>query len=318
MQAVEIVVIGAGSLGSAIGGTLAASGHQVTLVTRNAAHVAAVRANGLRLDDGRSTRTVALGAATDVEGLEVADLLIVLVKSFDTVDAISAARPVVGDATTVLTLQNGVGCEEMIAAVVGPDRVIAGRTFVGGRMIEPGVVEYGIEGRATTIGELDGARTERIERIAAAFESAGMHTTVTDDVVAMMWEKLLVNVSTGAWCALTGLPYGELSVHPDIGPMAIATVAEAIAVAKALGVSISTTDPAEPWRRAWTGLPRTFKASMRQSIEKGSRTEVDVMHGAVSRGGRQTGVPTPINDALWAAVRGLERRLELERDGRAG
>ena len=201
----------------------------------------------------------------------------------------------------------------MIAAVVGRERVVAGRTFVGGRIVEPGVVEYGVEGRTTTIGELDGSITERIETIAAMFTAAGMYTDVTGDIVAMMWDKLLVNVSTGAWSALTGLPYGELSVHPDVEPMAIATVAEAMEVARALGVAITATDPAEPWRRAWSGLPHGFKASMLQSVEKGSRTEVDVMHGAVCRGGRAAGVATPINDTLWAAVRGLERRLASSR-----
>src|SRR5690606_29443659 len=234
-------------------------------------------------------------------------------KSFDTTDAVTSALPVVGDGTIVLTLQNGVGCEEMIADVVGAERVIAGRTFVGGRIVEPGVVEYGTDGRTTTIGELDGSITDRIERVAATFEAAGLRTIVTDDVVAMMWDKLLVNVSTGAWSALTRLPYGELSVHPDVEPMAIATVAEAIAVARALGIAITTTDPAEPWRRAWEGLPYGVKASMLQSVEKGSRTEVDVMHGAVCRAGREAGVPTPINATLWAAVRGLERHLARDR-----
>lgn len=313
MPFVHVVVVGAGSLGSAIGGTLAGGGHQVTLVSRNAAHVAAIRERGLRLDDGVSTVTVSVDAATGCHEVAVADLVIVLVKSFDTTDAVAAARPVVGPETIVLTLQNGVGCEEMIADVVGRERVIAGRTFVGGRIVEPGLVEYGIDGRTTTIGELDGSITERVERVAAAFEAVGMRTVVTDDVVAMMWDKLLVNVSTGAWSALTGLPYGELSVHPDVEPMAIATVAEAMEVARALGIAITTTDPAEPWRRAWSGLPHGFKASMLQSVEKGSRTEVDVMHGAVCRGGREAGVPTPVNDTLWAAVRGLERRLALER-----
>lgn len=313
VRTVQVVVVGAGSLGSAIGGTLARAGHPVTLVTRNVDHVAAIRDHGLRLHDGDTERTVAIEASTAYDDVPVADLVIVLVKSFDTVDAISAARRVVGDETIVLTLQNGVGCEDMIAEVVGRERVIAGRTFVGGRILEPGLVEFGVAGRTTTIGELDGSRTERIGRVAEMFAAAGMHTVVTDDVVAMMWDKLLVNVSTGAWSALTGLPYGELSVHPEVEPMAIATVAEAMEVARALGIAITTTDPADPWRRAWSGLPHGFKASMLQSVEKGSRTEVDVMHGAVSRGGRRAGVPTPINDTLWAAVRGLERRLELER-----
>ena len=313
MATVHVVVAGAGSLGSAIGGTLAGAGHDVTLVTRNADHVAAIGAGGLRLDDGRSVRTVAVRAATNYDAVPAADLVVVLVKSFDTTAATTAARPVVGRDTVVLTLQNGVGCEEMIAAVVGAGRVVAGRTFVGGRIVEPGLVEYGIAGRTTTIGELDGSVTERIGRLAASFTAAGLHTTVAEDVVAMMWDKLLVNVATGAWSALTGLPYGELSVHPDVEPMAIATVAEAMTVARALGIAITTHDPAEPWRRAWTGLPHGFKASMLQSIEKGSRTEVDVLHGAVCRAGRVAGVRTPINDALWAAVRGLERRLELAR-----
>jgi 2-dehydropantoate 2-reductase len=308
---VRIVVIGAGSLGSAIGGTLAADGADVVLVTRNAEHAAAIGARGLRLHDGVRERTVAVRATTDYAGVAPADLAIVLVKSFDTAGAIDAARPVIGADTVVLTLQNGVGCEEIIADAVGRERVVAGRTFVGGRIVEPGLVEYGVVGRRTTIGELDGAATPRIERIADRFRSAGLEVDVTTDIVATMWEKLLVNVATGAWSALTGLPYGELSVDPDVEPMAIATVAEAMAVARGLGVAITTDDPAVPWRRAWEGLPYGFKASMLQSVERGSRTEVDVIHGAVCRGGREAGVPTPINDTLWAAVRGLERRLSL-------
>jgi 2-dehydropantoate 2-reductase len=151
--------------------------------------------------------------------------------------------------------------------------------------------------------------------IASAFGRAGMETDISDDIRVLMWEKLFVNVATGAWSALTGLPYGELSVHPDVEPMAIATVAEAIEVALAQGIAVTTTDPAVPWRRAWEGLPYGFKASMLQSIEKGSRTEVDVMHGAVCRAGREIGVPTPINDTLWAAVRGLERRISHDDRG---
>jgi 2-dehydropantoate 2-reductase len=307
---VKVCVVGAGSLGSAIGGTLAAAGNDVLLVTRNAEHVDAIRGEGLRLDDGVSVRTIAVGAATDYSDGGTFDLMVVLVKSFDTRAAIQAAMPVIGRETVVLTLQNGVGCEEIIADVVGIDRVVAGRTFVGGRIVSPGVVEYGVVGRATTIGELDGRVTDRIDRIASAFRNAGLEVEVSTDIVAMMWEKLFVNVATGAWSALTGLPYGELSVHPDVERMAVATVAEAMAVASALGIRVTTTDPEIPWRRAWEGLPQGFKASMLQSIEKGSRTEVDVMHGAVVRGGRASGVGTPINETLWAAVRGLERRLE--------
>jgi len=306
-----VCVIGAGSLGSAIGGTLALAGHDVVLVTRNIEHVDAIAQHGLRLHDGRTERVAGVGAAANYAGLEPVELAIVLVKSFDTRGAVEVARPVIGHGTTVLSLQNGVGCEEIISEIVGIERVIAGRTFVGGRLVEPGLVEYGVEGRQTTIGELDGSSSDRIEAFAELFRAAGMATDVSNDIVAMMWEKLFVNVATGAWSALTGLPYGELSVHPEVERAAIATVAEAMEVARALGVATTTTDPEIPWRRAWEGLPYGFKASMLQSIEKGSRTEVDVMHGAVCRGGREAGIATPINDTLFAAVKGVERRLSL-------
>jgi 2-dehydropantoate 2-reductase len=307
----QICVLGAGSLGSVIGGVLAGSGHAVTLVSRNGAHVQAVRERGLVLTNDQGRLTAAPDASISPVELPIQDLLIVLVKSFDTLAAVESARPVIADDTVVLTLQNGVGCEEIIAGVVGADRVIAGRTFIGGRLLEPGIVEYGITGRRTVLGELDGAITERLQRIGAAFDGAGLAVDLTTDIVAMMWEKLFVNVSTGAWSALTGLPYGELSIHPEVEEMAVATVAEAMAVARALGIEITTTDPAVPWRRAWQGLPDGFKASMLQSIERGSRTEVDVIHGAVCAGGRRAGVATPINDTLLAAMHGLERRIEL-------
>ncbi len=308
----RVVIVGAGSLGSAIGGLLGLSGHGVVLVTRNTAHVRAIaNAGGVWLDDGAERILAPVAAATDYNVVGVVDLAVVLVKSFDTVGAVRAALPSLGVGTVVLSLQNGVGCEDLIGEVVGRERVVAGRTFIGGRLIEPGVVEFGVIGRQTTIGELDGRHTERIEELASVFDRAGMATSVSEDIGVTMWEKLFVNVATGAWSALTGLPYGELSVEPHIARSAIATVAEAMAVARALGVAIVSTDPQEPWRRAWDGLPYGFKASMLQSVEKGSRTEVDVIHGAVIRGGLEAGVPTPVNDTLYAAVKGLERRLAL-------
>jgi 2-dehydropantoate 2-reductase len=318
----RVYVVGAGSLGSAIGGTLAADGNDVVLVTRNAAHVAAIETHGLRLDDGERRRTVEVKAsvgplAGDMDPADDVDLVIMLVKSFDTATAIDATRVIVGPETVVLTLQNGVGCEDIIAAAVGRERVIAGRTFIGGRLIEPGVIEYGIVGRRTVIGELDGHVGDRVTSITEMFRSAGMEVDISTDIVAMMWEKLFVNVATGALSALTRLPYGELSIHREVERCAVAAVAEAMAVARAHGIDIVTTDPAVPWRRAWEGLPDGFKASMLQSIEKGSRTEVDVIHGAVCRAGRDADVPTPVNDTLLAAVLGLERHLALspDRDG---
>jgi len=124
-----------------------------------------------------------------------------------------------------------------------------------------------------------------------------------------MWEKLLVNVATGAISGITRLTYGDLYQLPEVEGCAIAAVAEAMAVAKAKGVALSTTDPKQPWVKAATGLPYEFKASMLQSLEKGSITEIDFVNGAIVRWGARLGVPTPVNQTLVACMKGIERGL---------
>jgi 2-dehydropantoate 2-reductase len=125
-----------------------------------------------------------------------------------------------------------------------------------------------------------------------------------------MWDKLLVNVATGALSGISGLPYGLLYAVPELKATAIAAVAEAMAVARASGVTLSFDDPEQPWAKAGAGLPFEFKASMLQSIEKGSITEIDFINGAVVRGGRKHGIATPVNETLVAAIKGIERRLK--------
>jgi 2-dehydropantoate 2-reductase len=124
-----------------------------------------------------------------------------------------------------------------------------------------------------------------------------------------MWDKLLVNVATGALSGITRLTYGELYQLPEIEACAIAAVAEAMAVAKAKGITLSVTEPKQPWVKAAAGLPDEFKASMLQSLEKGSITEIDFVNGAVVRWGAKLGVPTPVNLALVACMKGIEHGL---------
>jgi 2-dehydropantoate 2-reductase len=122
-----------------------------------------------------------------------------------------------------------------------------------------------------------------------------------------MWDKLLVNIATGALSGITRLPYGELYAVPELEVTAMAAVAEAIAVANASGIALETVHPRDAWVKAGSGLPPEFKASMLQSLEKGSVTEVDFINGAVVRAGAKAGVPTPVNATLVACVKGIER-----------
>ena len=305
----KIGVLGAGSLGSAMGAALAEAGSEVWLVSRNRAHVDAIRAHGLevRTDDGE--RTVRVDAAVDCAGLAPVDLLIVLVKSFDTRKAIEAAMPAVGEHTIVMSLQNGLGHEEVLGAVVGRERLVAGRTYVGGQLLAPGIVLAGTRGKRTSVGELDGRITDRVRAVAAEFERAGLATTASDNILGTIWDKLLVNAATGALAGITRLPYGRLYAVPEVEATAIAAVTEGMAVARAAGIAISYADPREPWLAAGKGLPFDFKASILQSLERGSVTEIDWINGAVVREGRRLGVPTPVNDTLVACIKGLEHGL---------
>jgi 2-dehydropantoate 2-reductase len=308
----KIVVLGAGSLGCAIGGMLALGGQEVTLINRNRMQVDAINANGLLLKSAQGTQRVTVHAAVDCTDLSPVDLVIVLVKSFDTEKAIANAKTLVGDETVVLSLQNGLGHEDILAASVGRSRVLAGKTYVGGQIIAPGEVVVGTVGKQTMIGELDAPSSTRATRIADAFNHAGLLTTVSANIMSTIWDKLLVNVATGALSGITRLPYGGLYSVPELEQCAIAAVTEAMAVAKAHGVPISFADAKEPWTKAGAGLPAQFKASILQSLEKGTKTEIDFINGAVVRWGAKVGVHTPVNKALVAAIKGIELALTYQ------
>lgn len=310
----KVCIVGAGALGSAIGACLAGAGTEVWLVNRSAAHVEAIRRDGLRVvgPQGEARLDGPLHATCDPAEVGVADLVIVLVKSFHTREAMTAALGVVGPRTAVLSLQNGLGHEDILADVVGRARVLAGKTYVGGVMLGPGHILSGVAGKHTVIGELDGAATPRVQRIADVFHGAGLRTEVSDNILGTMWDKLLINVATGALSGITGLVYGELYAIPTLRETALAAVAEAMAVARASGVRLGMAEPVEAWDRAAAGLPFAFKTSMLQSLEKGSVTEIDFINGAVVRAGARVGVPTPVNAALVACIQGIERRQQLQ------
>jgi 2-dehydropantoate 2-reductase len=307
----KICVLGCGALGSSIGGVLADAGLEVYLIDPWSDHVDAMNRKGLRLIEDGAERTVKVRAATNCRGIGPADLVLVLVKSYHTKDAIENAGPLIGDKTVVLSLQNGFGNEEILADAVGKDRVLGGRTFAGGVLIAPGQVIAGCKGRRTYVGELDGEITERALEIAGQFNQAGLETVVSSNILGIMWDKLLINVATGALSGITRLPYGGLYSVREIMECAAEAVSEAIAVAEAMGVTLAMTDPKEIWFKAADQLPSEFKASMLQDIEKGSRTEIDFINGSVVRLGAKHGIPTPVNRALVACIKGIEHHLKM-------
>lgn len=307
----KICMLGTGSLGSTIGGTLAQGGSEVYFVDQWKEHIDRIRENGLRMTDEKEEWTVRVDARTSAEDIGPVDLVIVLVKSFATREAVAQLKEtnVIGENTLVMSLQNGLGNEEAIAEIVGEKNVISGKTYVGGRLIEPGYVSAGVKGKDTYIGELTGEITERIQKVADEFNRAGLHCEVSGNIRGLVWDKLLINVAAGALCGITRLPYGPLYEEAYIRETAVAAIQEGIDVAKAAGVKLKSEDPEYPWYAASEGLPGTFKTSILQSLEMKRPTEIDYINGSVVEWGKKFGIPTPVNQTLVTCVKGIEKYL---------
>lgn len=304
----RICVLGAGALGSSVGGLLTEAGLDVHLVDTWKEHVAAMAEKGLRLKEQDGERVIKVRATDDVRALGSVDLLILLVKSYSTEQSIRGALPVIGKDTMVLSLQNGLGNEEIVAHLIGRDHVLGGVTLAGGVLLGPGHAQIGRKGKPSYIGELDGRRTARAAEVSRLLSSVGLQTEVVEDIQARIWNKLLVNIAVSPLSAITGLPHGGMASVQQVVSCAEAAVAEAIAVAKSAGLALAIEDPSRIWKMATEGLPAEHKSSMLQDIEKGSRTEIDFINGAVVKRGEELGVPTPVNKTLVAAVKGIEYR----------
>jgi 2-dehydropantoate 2-reductase len=290
---VHVVVFGAGSLGSLVGGLLART-HEVTLVGRGE-HVRAVRADRLRVT-GEYDLTVHPGARTDPPAS--ADLVLVTVKTFDTAGAADALADM-DEAGAVLSLQNGMGNEETLAAAL-PWPVLAGTTDFGAERTAPGVVRCNGVGEVV-LGPPEGGESAAAERAGEAFREAGLDTTVAGDMPRRLWTKLAVNAGINPVTALARVDNGAVLAEPLAGT-ARAAARETAEVAAAAGIDL---DPGEAVA-AMEGVARDTAeniSSMRQDVEAGRRTEVDAINGYVLGQAEQ---PVPVNRTLAALVGGWE------------
>ena len=307
----KIVMLGAGALGSTIGGTLAIGGNDVHFVDMWQEHVDLINKDGLHMTNEKEDWYVRVDARTTADTIGEADLVIVLVKSFATKQAVEQLKQtnVIGKNILVMSLQNGLGNEETIASVIGSENVISGKTYVGGRLIQAGYISAGVQGKWTYIGELNGEITDRIQTVCNVFNDAGLLCEVSDNIKGLIWDKLLINVAAGALCGITRLPYGPLYEEDYIKDVAVAAIQEGIQVAKAAGVVLKSEDPQYPWVAASEGLPGTFKTSILQSLELKRPTEIDFINGSIVEWGKKYGIATPVNQTLVACVKGIEKYI---------
>ena len=305
----RVCVVGCGAVGSLFAANLAGLDDvEVWAYDLSQPHVDAINANGLRLV-GAGDVTGRLQATADASELPACDLGIVATKAMHTDGAIAATAHAFTEGA-VASVQNGVGNEEVLARHVR--RVIRGTTFPAGKILEPGVVQWDVKGD-TTLGpfEASPATDGEIERLAEACTRAGMPTQAVADARPAQWRKVIFNAATNPVGALTGLTHGRVCERADLRALVSSLVAEGKAVAAAQGITLDA-DPEELIdHAARPDVAYEHKASMLQDVEARRLTEIDFLNGGIGRFGRELGVPTPLNDAVTALVKGLEESWRL-------
>lgn len=297
----RVAIMGSGGLGGFYGGLLARAGEDVTFIARGA-HLEAIRGRGLTVKSQMMGDFSVSAPATDDPGtLAPVELVLVGVKTYDLDAAGEQMRPLVGPETVVLPLQNGIDATDRLARAVGAGRVIAGVAYVASFVEAPGVIKHTAMNRIL-LGEPNGGPSPRVERIANMLRGAGIVCETPTEIRVSLWEKLIVLAGTGGVMALTRLPVGPLRDCAEAAALFRGAMEEAAAVGRACGVPLAEGIVNQHWDMI-LGLPPAAHGSMLQDLKMGRRLEVESLNGTVIRLGREMGIPTPLNFAVYAGLK---------------
>lgn len=305
----KIGVMGAGALGGFFGGRLAADGHEVWMIARGA-HLAAMRANGLRiLSPNGDAHLPDIPATDDPAEVGTCDVVLFMVKNGDVESAAEAIRPMVGPDTMVVTCQNGVSAWERLGKVIGAEHVIPGVARTPGEIAEPGVIRHTATLDRLIFGEPGGGGSERCERLAAAMSASGTTPIVSDNILHELWSKFVGQSALASITTLTRLDIGPLRENPASRQLFYDATAEAYAVGKAAVPDLPDDTVAHNWDFV-ERLPYNMHASMLDDLRRGKPLEHDYLSGDVVRFGQRFGVPTPIHSVFYAALKPIADMLE--------
>jgi 2-dehydropantoate 2-reductase len=318
----HVLCYGAGAIGSLVGGRLALSGVDVTLLAR-VPHVASIRTWGLILESpGGRVTCKNIDSISSLDDLtRPPDLIILTVKAYQTQEALDALRGLLRDGVPILTLQNGVGNEEAIAAVAGADRAYSGAITISASVPRPGVVRQNTTDGGIALAPVGAGQD--LARIESLLQRAGFRCEAHRDYRAMKWSKLLLNMVTNASVAILDLSPQEVVRDPRLFHIEREAFLEASRVMRAMGLHVMALPGYPvPLVRALMSAPQWIARtvlvrkisrgrgekmpSLWEDLAKGrSQSEVEVLNGAVVRGGERLGVPTPINAMLTEVLLSL-------------
>ena len=304
----EIAIVGAGILGSIFGSLFSRKGFDVTLIEVLQERVNLIEREGLWMqwpDGNRTHERIAITSQPEAVGVK--DVVMVAVKGYHTRSAIEGARPMIGEDTIVLSVQNGLGNLEKLADSVGPERVVGGITAHSGMPVSMNEVRYvGGLGPLLVIGPYDGVSRPGFENMVAQFQSVGLDVQPTSDINGVIWKKLIANVSTNVVAALTGLTGGTAVQHEPSVKIIEALSLELARVAKAKGIDLpELEDPLDFSLKAFAST-KDNRVSMLQDVEARRPTEIGNLNEVIVSEGRRFNIPTPYNEAVSWLIRGVE------------
>ncbi len=304
----KIAVLGAGALGSVIGGILAAGGVDVTLINPWKEHINTIKKKGLKIVAAGGDRIIPVQAATNPDKCGKMDIVIVLTKAYITEDAVRQALNLFGENTVAISFQNGLGNEEAIEKVLGKGRVLGGQTSQGAAVISPGVVRKAGH-NPSFFGEMGGGLSARVKAIEKVFTDAGFYAIASANIRKDIWKKVLANLGTNPISAICRIRVGQLFDTPEIKAMITEIINEGLSVAKADGVDVNIDDALDLLHKVVykeKDKAKSNRSSMLVDILEMRKTEIDYINGAIVRLGKKYNIPTPVNTTLVALVKGIE------------
>lgn len=304
----RFAIVGSGAVGGYFGARLAQSGRDVTFIARGA-HLAAIRANGLAVRSPKlGDFTVRARAEEDTTKVGPVDVAIFAVKAYDNRTAVPLLKPLVGPNTVVLTLQNGVDSVDDVSAAVGEPHVLGGTTYVATALEQPGlIVQTGVH-RSIVFGEVTGDRrriSPRVQALADVMAPADIQVTPVADGRVPIWDKFVYLAPFSGFTGAARLPIGAIWKYPHVREMFYAAAHEVAALAAAEGVQISS-NRFETLKEYMDNIPPTTRSSLLIDLEMGKRIEVEALQGAAVRRAAARGVPMPIINTLYAALKAWE------------